>query len=86
MPCRTFEPDKTRCGLMGVLNGSLLDPIPLNWEESVRNMLLEGAHENSFSSALADATTSASFRSNVLNRLLGWDGSGKGHLECNWSL
>ena len=86
MPCRTFEPDKARCGLMGVLNGSLLDQIPLNAEESVRKMLSEGAHENSFSSAVADATAPNPFRSNVLNRLLGWDGSGKGHLECTWSL
>lgn len=86
MPCRGLEPEGIRCGLMGVLNGSLLDQAPLNEEESVRKMLYEGAQEDAFSSAAADARTSDSFIPNVLNRLLGWNGSGKGHLECNGPL
>lgn len=86
MPCRRFEPGSTRCGLMGVLNGSLLDQTPLDEEESVRKMLMEGAQEDAFSSAATDTTTSDPFRPNVLNRLLGWNGSGKGHLECNGPL
>lgn len=83
MPCTKLEPESTRCGLMGALNGSLLDRIPLHEEESVRKMLLEGAQEDALSSTATDTTMLGSFRSNVLNRLLGWDGNGKGHLECD---